>query len=111
MEDPNQLRTAFQLLTDLPVLGATTLDNASPLNAGDSTHNGDVTATTLSGTTDSARLFNQLNHAATIRATASVLTGLRGQAALAWVRRSRPNLFFLARTALSPLATAIDRAG
>ncbi len=93
--------------------GATTLDNASPLNAGDiiGTHNGDVTAPIRSGTTDSAWVFNQLNKTATIRATASVLTGLRGRAALAWARRSRPDLVFLARTALSPLATATDRAG
>jgi len=93
--------------------GATTLDNASPLNAGDiiGTHNGDVTAPTRNGTTDSAWLFNQLKNTATIKATASVLTGLRGRAALAWVRRSRPDLVFLARTALSPLATATDRAG
>jgi len=93
--------------------GATTLDNASPLNAGDiiGTHNGDVTAPTRNGTTDSAWLFHQLNKTATIKATASVLTGLRGRAALAWVRRSRPDLVFLARTALSPLATATDRAG
>lgn len=93
--------------------GATTLDNASPLNAGDiiGTHNGDVTAPTRNGSTDSAWLFNQLNNTITFRATAAVLTGLRGRAALAWVRRSRPTLVFLARTALSPLATATDRAG
>jgi glucosamine 6-phosphate synthetase-like amidotransferase/phosphosugar isomerase protein len=88
--------------------GATTLDNASPLNAGDiiGTHNGDVTAPTRNGSTDSAWLFNQLNNTTTISATSSVLTGLRGRAALAWVRRQRPDLVFLARTALSPLATA-----
>jgi glucosamine 6-phosphate synthetase-like amidotransferase/phosphosugar isomerase protein len=93
--------------------GATTLDNASPLNAGDiiGTHNGDVTAPTRNGSTDSAWLFNQLNNTTTISATSSVLTGLRGRAALAWVRRQRPDLVFLARTALSPLATATDRAG
>ena len=93
--------------------GATTLDNASPLNAGDiiGTHNGDVTAPTRNGSTDSAWLFGQLNPARTVRATTSVLTGLRGRAALAWVRRSRPDLVFLARTALSPLATATDRGG
>lgn len=93
--------------------GVITLDNASPLNAGDiiGTHNGDVTAPTRNGSTDSAWLFNRLNAATTISATTSVLTGLRGRAALAWVRRSRPDLFFLARTALSPLSTATDRAG
>lgn len=93
--------------------GVTTLDNASPLNAGDiiGTHNGDVTAPTRNGSTDSAWLFTQLNNTTTIRATAAVLTSLRGRAALAWVRRSRPDLVFLARTALSPLATATDRAG
>ena len=44
--------------------GATTLDNASPLNAGDiiGTHNGDVTAPTRNGSTDSAWLFDQLNN-------------------------------------------------
>src|SRR5664279_4470555 len=93
--------------------GATTLDNASPLNAGDiiGTHNGDVTAPTRNGSTDSAWLFDQLNHAPTMKATAAVLTNLRGRAALAWTRRSRSDLVFLARTALSPLATATDRAG
>ena len=93
--------------------GATTLDNASPLNAGDiiGTHNGDVTAPIASGRTDSAWLFDQLDRTATIGGTAAVLTALRGRAALAWVRRSRPNQVFLARTALSPLATAIDWAG
>jgi glucosamine 6-phosphate synthetase-like amidotransferase/phosphosugar isomerase protein len=93
--------------------GATTLDNASPLNAGDiiGTHNGDVTAPTRNGSTDSAWLFKQLNNTTTSSATASVLTSLRGRAALAWVRRPRTDLVFLARTALSPLATATDRAG
>ena len=93
--------------------GATTLANASPLNAGDliGTHNGDVTAPNRNGSTDSAWLFSQLNTASTIGATTSVLTGLRGRTALAWARRSRPELVFLARTALSPLATATDRAG
>ena len=76
------------------------------------THNGDVTApTTRTGTTDSAWLFGQLDRAGSIKATASVLTGLRGRAALAWTRRSRPGLVYLARTALSPLSTAIDRGG
>ena len=93
--------------------GARTLDNASPLNVGDiiGTHNGDVTAPTRNGSTDSAWLFDQLDHAPTIKATAAVLTRLRGRAALAWTRRSRSDLVYLARTALSPLATAIDRAG
>jgi len=93
--------------------GATSLDNASPLNAGDiiGTHNGDVTAPTRNGSTDSAWLFNQLNPAITVLATTSVLAGLRGRAALTWARRSRPDLVFLARTALSPLATATDRGG
>lgn len=93
--------------------GVTTLDNASPLNAGDiiGTHNGDVTAPTRNGNTDSAWIFTQLNNSTTIRATETVLTSLRGRAALAWVRRSRPDLVFIARTALSPLATATDRAG
>ena len=93
--------------------GASTLDNASPLNAGDiiGTHNGDVTAPTRNGSTDSSWLFDQLDHAPTITATAAVLTSLRGRAALAWTRRSRSDLVFLARTALSPLATATDRAG
>ena len=93
--------------------GATNLDNASPLTAGDiiGTHNGDVTAPTRNGSTDSAWLFSQLNPARTVRATTSVLTGLRGRAALAWARRSRPDLVFLTRTALSPLATATDRGG
>jgi hypothetical protein len=76
------------------------------------THNGDVTAPVIrAGSTDSAWLFGQLDRAGSIKATASVLTGLRGRAALAWTRRSRPGLVYLARTALSPLSTAIDRGG
>ena len=55
--------------------------------------------------------FGQLDHAGSIKATTAVLTGLRGRAALAWTRRSRPDLVYRARTALSPLATAIDRDG
>jgi glucosamine--fructose-6-phosphate aminotransferase (isomerizing) len=93
--------------------GARILSNASPMAVGDliATHNGDVTAPTPNGSTDSAWLFTQLNMATTIEPTISVLTGLRGRAALAWTRRSHPDLVFLARTALSPLATATDRAG
>ena len=93
--------------------GARTLGNASPMTVGDiiGTHNGDVTApTTRTEGTDSAWLFGQLDRAGSIKATAAVLTGLRGRAALAWTRQSRPDLVYLARTALSPLATAIDRA-
>lgn len=93
--------------------GACTLDNASPMTVGDliATHNGDVTAPIRNGGTDSAWLFTQLDQATTVKATTSVLTGLRGRAALTWARRSHPDLIFLARTALSPLATATDRAG
>ena len=111
----SELETASVILghTRLTTQGATTLDNASPMDAGDivGTHNGDVTAPTRNGSTDSAWLFNQLNNTTTISATASVLTSLHGRAALAWVHRQRPDLVFLARTALSPLATATDRAG
>ncbi len=111
----SELETASVILghTRLTTQGATTLDNASPMDAGDivGTHNGDVTAPTRNGSTDSAWLFDQLGHAPTIKATTSVLTSLRGRAALAWARHSRPDLVFLARTALSPLATATDRAG
>jgi hypothetical protein len=56
------------------------------------THNGDVTAPTRNGSTDSAWLFNQLNTTTTISATASVLTSLRGRAPSGMGARPRPIL-------------------
>ena len=90
------------------------LSNASPMVVGDliGTHNGDVNAPqTAAGVTDSAWLFDQMARAGSIKATLAVLTGVRGRAALAWARRSHPDLVFLGRTALSPLWTATDRGG
>ena len=112
----SNLRTARVVLghTRWATQGDHTPDNASPMSTGNiiGTHNGDVTVpTTLRGSTDSAWLFGQLNHTRSTTSTASVLTGLRGRAALAWTRRSHPQLVYLARAALSPLATAIDQGG
>lgn len=94
--------------------GAVVLSNASPMVVGDlvGTHNGDVTAPRdPAGGTDSAWLFDQLARAGSVKATLAVLTGVRGRAALVWARRSRPDLMFLGRTALSPLWTATDPGG
>jgi len=63
------------------------------------------------GTTDSAWLFAQLDRTGTVAAAAAVLTGVRGRAALAWIRTDRPDILFLARAALSPLAIAFDADG
>ena len=86
--------------------------NASPMLVGDivGTHNGDVTAPIhRTESTDSAWLFGQLNRAAAVSDIAAELAALRGRAALVWARQSRPGLLYLARAALSPLATAVDR--
>lgn len=111
------LRTAQIALghTRWATQGARTLANTSPMRQGDilGTHNGDVTVwPDLTGSrTDSQWLFGQLDQAHSLRSTTAVLTGLRGRAALAWVRYSRPGYVFLARAALSPLAAAVDGEG
>lgn len=112
----NNLRTARAVLghTRWATQGAVVLSNASPMVIGDliGTHNGDVTTgQDLAAGTDSAWLFDQLARAGSVKGTLAVLTGVRGRAALAWARRSRPELVFLSRTALSPLWTATDPGG
>ncbi len=85
------------------------------------THNGDVDEVALEarydlpdtlGATDTEVLLLALASVASEpKAIASVLSRVWGRAALAWVDRSDPTAVHLARTALSPLATARDWAG
>jgi len=85
------------------------------------THNGDVDEVALAarydvadslGATDTEVLLSALATVPTeAKAIASVLANVWGRAALAWVDRSDPTALHLARTALSPLATARDWAG
>jgi glucosamine--fructose-6-phosphate aminotransferase (isomerizing) len=97
--------------------GDVDLSNCSPMLVGQllGTHNGDVTVpkgpNVAAGSTDSAWLFAQLDRTGTVAAAAAVLTGVRGRAALAWIRTDRPDSLFLARAALSPLAIAFDADG
>jgi glutamine phosphoribosylpyrophosphate amidotransferase len=110
---PDRPRLRSNLQTARIVLGHTrratqgtvNLSNASPMLVDDviGTHNGDVTAPCVDSVTDSAWLFSQLGRATSVKATVAFLTGIRGRAALVWARRSRPDLLFLGRAALSPL--------
>jgi len=102
---------------------ATAVANASPMVVDRliGTHNGDVDEMALAarydvagtiGTTDTEVLLCALASVATEpKAVASVLANVWGRAALAWVDRCDPTRVHLARTALSPLATARDWAG
>lgn len=97
--------------------------NASPMVVDRliGTHNGDIDELTLGdrfdiadtlGDTDTEVLLSALASVPSEpRAITSVLAKVWGRAALAWVDRSDPGAVHLARTALSPLATARDRAG
>jgi asparagine synthetase B (glutamine-hydrolysing) len=99
--------------------------NASPLAVGRlvGVHNGDVDTSALrhllgatlpepAGGTDSEVLYLALDRYRDdpARVTA-LLSGIVGRAALAWVDRARPDRVWLARAALSPLATARDAEG
>ena len=98
--------------------------NLSPMLVSDllGTHNGGVAIKPLVenyglddllGNTSSEAIFAALStcRGEDIDATVQVLTSLRGRAALAWVDRNSPRRVYLARTALSPLATAWDALG
>jgi asparagine synthetase B (glutamine-hydrolysing) len=99
--------------------------NASPLAVGRlvGVHNGDVDTAALrlllgaslpepAGGTDSEVLYLALDRFRDDPAgVAALLSGIVGRAALAWVDRSRPGRVWLARAALSPLATARDAEG
>ncbi len=97
--------------------------NRSPMLVGNliGTHNGGVAIQQLVeryglgemlGHTSSEAIFAALNTCGgNIDQIVRVLEGLRGRAALAWVDRNEPKRIYLARTALSPLATAWDEHG
>lgn len=99
------------------------LANASPLGVGQviGTHNGDIDVETVrgrralpppQGQTDTEILFQALDAAAgAIEPTLDILAGAIGRAALAWVDLRFPGQVRLARTAISPLAVAVDSDG
>jgi glutamine phosphoribosylpyrophosphate amidotransferase len=103
-----------------------TLVNAAPLVVGDGligVHNGDVDAQALrrglpvalpacQGETDSEVLLLALDRVrGDLLAACDVLEMAEGLAALAWVDRHAPELVYLARAALCPLAIARDARG
>jgi glucosamine--fructose-6-phosphate aminotransferase (isomerizing) len=103
-----------------------TLGNASPLVVGEALvgiHNGDVDADALRrdlpvslpasrGGTDSEVLLLALDRMrGDLLGTCNVLETVHGLAALAWVDQSTPELVYLARGALCPLAIATDVRG
>jgi glutamine---fructose-6-phosphate transaminase (isomerizing) len=102
------------------------LANTAPLVVGDGligTHNGDVDAEALrrallqplptcQGETDSEVLLLALDRVRTdLPAVCDLLSTVEGLAALAWLDRQLPDLVFLARAALCPLAIAWDGRG
>ncbi len=103
-----------------------TLVNASPLVVGEAlvgVHNGDVDADALRrdlpagippsrGGTDSEVLLLALDGVrGDLLGACDVLETVRGLAAVAWLDRSTPELVYLARGALCPLAIATDARG
>jgi glucosamine--fructose-6-phosphate aminotransferase (isomerizing) len=103
-----------------------TLVNASPLVVGEAlvgVHNGDVDADALRrdlpagippsrGGTDSEVLLLALDGVrGDLLGACDVLETVRGLAALAWVDRDAPDLVYVARGALCPLAIATDARG
>jgi Glutamine amidotransferase domain len=113
------------------VRGLEDLANASPLVVGDliGTHNGGVnirplleqfgltTTSNLEGRTSSEAIFRCLNcldrnqNWMSLDPIIEVLETMRGRAALVWVDRNQPLRVYLARAAVSPLATARDQDG
>lgn len=107
--------------TRYPTQGRTAqLVNTSPLSVGQiiGTHNGDIDVAVLhehytlpptTGQTDTEVLFQAVGaKAGAIAPTLDVLRHAIGRAALVWADRRHPNLIWLARTAVSPLAIALD---
>jgi glutamine phosphoribosylpyrophosphate amidotransferase len=103
-----------------------TLVNASPLVVGEAlvgVHNGDIDADALRrdlpagippsrGGTDSEVLLLALDGVrGDLLGACDVLETVRGLATVAWLDRSAPELVFLARGALCPLAIATDARG
>lgn len=103
--------------------GALTKANASPAAAGPllCTHNGDLDIDTIPfaphlvdvDATDSAALFAALASAhrtrVSIRRLVTILSTMRGRAALAWTDTTRPGgRVWLARAGLSPLTFGVD---
>ena len=99
------------------------LINSSPLQTGQliGTHNGDIVAAALNdafdlpparGETDTEILLQALDQAeGDVHSTLDVLEATVGRAALAWIDRRHPGTVMLARTAVSPLAVALDDEG
>lgn len=99
------------------------LPNACPLRVGKTigTHNGDIDVVRLRsrftlpapvGRTDTESLLLALDRAAgDIAETLEVLAAAVGRTALVWTDHRRPRTVMLARTAVSPLAVALDPHG
>lgn len=96
--------------------------NVSPMQVSTltCTHNGDVEVASIpgidslarpAGGTDTERLYQAIASEASLEGVTKVLSIVKGRAALAWIDSTQPGLLFLARAALSPLATAYDAEG
>ena len=96
--------------------------NMSPMTVGRliATHNGDVEIASIpglntlphpNGGTDTERLFQAIASEASIEGIAKMLSQVKGRAALAWIDTKVEDTLYLARAALSPMATALDAEG